>query len=646
MQENDYFRRKAKLHYMRQLILIFTAFLLLQQSSAQNDIPKKVYKNNPMTDVASGTLKPYDAEANAKYKGMVLKTFYLTMRDSINLAVDLYLPKGLKEGEKIPCIVHQTRYWRRPQVKFPFSIFTNGLIGRTADMIKIFISNGYAIVNVDVRGSGASFGQRDHPWTENEVKDGAEILDWIVSQPWSNGKCGSMGVSYGGTTAEFLATNGHPSLKAVVLMFSLFDIYEDNAFPGGMHNVWFTKGWGEANAKMDNNQLPANAEKYKWLIKGVAPVKKHKKTLKKAVASHSDNKNVHDGAMTIDYRDETPMNGASRSVDLFSPHKFVDILDGTGVAVYSYSGWHDGAYQHAAIKRHMNLSNPQNKLMLGPWEHGGAFNTSPFARSNAGFNHAAELLKFFDYHLKGLKNGLYDEPRVHYFTVGAEKWQGDEAWPPKSENYSLYLNAKNSLSVKPTDQEGKYPYVEDNSFGSGEVNRWTAVNGKVKNPFTYSDWAKRSEGLLHFRSEPISDKMEMTGHPTVTIYSSINTCEGAVFVYLEEEDSLGNIYHITEGQLKASHRKLSDYGYYCEAVPQRRHSFLDEEHVTPHQVFEMKFDLLPVSWEFKKGSRIRISISGGDKDLFEILNPDGYEMNIHYGGKNSSQLVLPVIVRP
>lgn len=626
---------------MKLFKICFFVIYCIFQLNAQAQIPKKNYKNNPASDSASGTLKPYDTKLNAVYKGYNINSFYLTMRDSTKLAVELYLPKGLKTGDKIPCILHQTRYWRRPQIRFPFNLFTNGLIGRTADMIKIFISNGYAIVNLDTRGSGASFGYREHPWSDEEVKDGSEVLDWICKQKWSSGKCGSMGVSYGGTAAEFLSCNHHPSLKAIVPMFSLFDVYEDNAFPGGIHNVWFTRGWGEANAKMDRNELPANYEKHKWLIKGVAPVKKEKKNLKKAVASHLYNKNVHLAAQSIDYRDEVPTKEISCSVDKFSPHNYTDKINASGVAVYSYSGWHDGAYQHAAIKRHINLNNPHNKLIIGPWEHGGAFNISPFTRSKAGFNHAAELLKFFDFHLKDIHNNLYDEPSIHYFTIGAEKWQGSEIWPPETIEKKFYFNKNNCLTNKLTEASGSFTISEKNKFGSGEINRWTAVNGKVLSPATYLDWKNRTEKLLHFSSEALSEKLEISGHPTVNIFTSMNSCDGALFVYLEEEDSIGNVYHVTEGQLKASHRKITGNGNYCETVIQHSHSFKDELITTPEEIFEMNFDLLPISWEFKKGSKIRISISGTDKSIFEIVNPNGHEIDLYFGTAYPSRINLP-----
>jgi putative CocE/NonD family hydrolase len=629
------------------LLLIWSVMPLFVSLSAQEIPKKRVYKKHLPTDQAAGSLKPYDKEKNKQYKGMKIKTLYLTMRDSVQIAVDLYLPKGLKEGEKIPTIVRQTRYWRRPQLRFPFSVFSNGLLGRTGKMVETFVENGYAIVNVDTRGSGASFGSRQHPWTEDEVKDGEEILDWIVAQPWSNGNVGSMGVSYGGTTAEFLATNHHPSLKAVVLMFSLFDIYEDNAFPGGIHNEWFTSNWGNANERMDRNKLPAHVKGVSWLIKGVVPVKgkKRKKTFKRALKDHEENRNVHDGAVAIDYRDEVPFSGAERSVELFSPHNFVDQLDGSGVAVYSYSGWHDGAYQNAAIKRHLNLSNPQNKLMLGPWEHGGAFNISPYTRSKAGFDHAAELLKFFDYHLKGIENGLYEEPAVHYFTVGAEKWQSAASWPPESIAQSYYLGGNQQLLKAPESEEGSDLREEDNRFGTGPYSRWTAVNGRIKNPYTYPDWTARSQGLLHYETEVLEDALEISGHPKAKIYASMNSCDGAVFVYLEEVTASGAVYQVTEGQLKATHRKKGEYGLYCEAGPPLLHTLDQEAEVKPKEVMELEFDLLPISWEFQKGSKIRISIAGGDSYIFEEINPDGYELKVHYGGEYPTVVELPVVER-
>jgi putative CocE/NonD family hydrolase len=110
------------------------------------------------------------------------------MRDGVKIAVDLYLPDDLKPGQQIPTIMHQTRYWRAIEYRWLISLFkderSRGIIGTWVD--------------VDVRGSGASFGTRPIAYSPAEIQDGAEIVNWIIAQPWSNGKVGAMGISYSG----------------------------------------------------------------------------------------------------------------------------------------------------------------------------------------------------------------------------------------------------------------------------------------------------------------------------------------------------------------------------------------------------------------------------------------------------------------
>lgn len=69
----------------------------------------------------------------------------------------------------------------------------------------------------------------------------SDLVSWIIQQPWSDGKIGSLGTSYDGTAAEMLLTTKHPAIKAISPRFSLFDCYTDVAFPGGIHLNWFTK---------------------------------------------------------------------------------------------------------------------------------------------------------------------------------------------------------------------------------------------------------------------------------------------------------------------------------------------------------------------------------------------------------------------
>lgn len=627
-------------HFALSLLLLASTFAFGQE-------------NNDAADKAVSVPKPYDITENRKFKKVEYSSFYLTMRDGNKIAVEVYLPKGLKEGEKIPTIMHQTRYWRSFEARWPYKWFIGNMFGVLKAFVAEFNKQGYAIVNVDARGSGASYGFRPYPWHENEVKDGAEVADWIVKQDWSNGMIGAAGASYSGTTSEFLLTNNHPNVKAVVNMYSLFDVYEDNAFPGGLHNIWFTSVWGNANEKLDKNELPTTNKQALRAIKGVSPVegKDSRKYLAEAIASHAENRNVNDGAMKVVFRDDNPdadLFGEGFDIDVFSPHKYVEQEEASQAAVYNYSGWMDGSYQHAAIKRFLTLSNPESKLILGPWEHGGSFNTSPFTYGKSAFNHLAELLKFFDYHLKGIDNGLDKEARVHYYTLGEEQWKASDVWPPANSTYkSIYFNEDNGLSWEvPQVASGADAYKVDTTVGTGSFTRYESVASKLKQAHVYPDRAEKSKGLLIYESAPISGDMEITGHALAKLFLSADAEDAQIIVYLDEVDKNGNINYITEGMLRAVHRKVSDNPPYESAVPY--HSFKKEDAMplVPGEVAELVFDFLPISYQVKKGHKLRLSIAGHDKDHFRNIYRNFDKLptfNIHHSKEYPSSVELPIV---
>jgi len=175
------------------------------------------------------------------YKDYTTSSTYIPMRDGIKIAIDIYLPEGLPSDKKVSAVLMQTRYWRAIQLRKPFNYLIKSLSKK--DYIKAFIAYGYAVLSVDVRGSGASFGYRLCPWSEDEVKDDKEIVDWIIAQPWSDGKVFPLGNSYSGTTAELVAVSNHPAVKGIVPMHNELDPFLDIAFPGGVFNEWFVKAW-------------------------------------------------------------------------------------------------------------------------------------------------------------------------------------------------------------------------------------------------------------------------------------------------------------------------------------------------------------------------------------------------------------------
>ena len=207
-----------------------------------------------------------------KYDGYSVSSTYITMRDGIKIAADIHIPEGLSSDDKVPCVLIQTRYWRATKFRIPFKYIINPLGAR--DHLKAFTSFGFAVISVDVRGTGASFGSRISPWSEEEIKDSKDIIDWIISQPWSNGNVVALGNSYSGTTAELVAVSNHPAVKAIVAMHNELDPFVDIAFPGGVLNEWFINGWAHHVACFDSNNIKGLFF-LPWLImKSVKPVEK------------------------------------------------------------------------------------------------------------------------------------------------------------------------------------------------------------------------------------------------------------------------------------------------------------------------------------------------------------------------------------
>ena len=158
------------------------------------------------------------------------------MRDGVRLAVDVYVPKPLEPGERTATILYMSRYFHTLGVRALFkTVIGFGPYAWTErDIREQFVEAGYSWVDVDVRGSGASFGSRDYPLSESEVRDGTEIVDWITNQPWSTGIVCATGTSYDGTLAQMLLRNRHPALKAIAApRFSGWDVYGHIFMPGG-----------------------------------------------------------------------------------------------------------------------------------------------------------------------------------------------------------------------------------------------------------------------------------------------------------------------------------------------------------------------------------------------------------------------------
>lgn len=601
------------------LFLIFSSVALMGRATHAQGSPNSS-STKPQSDSAAS--QPYKGYSAPQYKETALQSLYLTMRDGVKVAVDLVLPQGLPQGARIPAIVEQTRYRRGEKGQGPNSYQ------------RFFASYGYAVVWVDVRGTGASTGSWPMPWSRDEIKDGGEIVDWIIRQPWSNGKVGAMGSSYSGNAALFVTVPNHPALRAVIPRHYEFDEYTDVPFPGGIFNDRMVKMWNEGNHQLDLNP-------------GVRPVDADKdgSMLNEAIKSHAKNIDIYGAAQRVTYRDDKPFN--SFSIDDFSPHSLRREIESSGAAINSWGGWMDAGTADAVITSFMTLKNPQRAL-VGAWNHGGSQNASPYlSPASEGVRRQLEWLRFFDYYLKGVDTGVMPGKRtLLYYTMGEEKWKETAEWPVAgSRPVRWYLTEEHALSqTAPAAATGSDNYRIDYEATTGERNRWLTQLG---GPVVYPDRAEADRRLLVYTSSPLAEDTEITGYPVINMHVASTATDGAFFVYLEDVDESGKVTYITEGELRAIHRKVStERPPHWMGVPYHSFKRKDAMPLVPGKVAELKFGLLPTSVLIRKGHRIRVAIAGHDKSVFTRIPAEGTPViTVERNRSRASFIELPIIRR-
>lgn len=597
------------------------------QQDLQTDVPK-LYEPTP------------------SYEKVQKKSFYLIMRDGAEIAIDLFLPKGLEAGTKIPTILHQTRYWRGLDLRWPFTnAFGIGPPSLTvfADTEE-FVKQGYAVLSVDARGSGASTGIRMTEMGPDEVEDGREILDWIVAQDWSNGNVGAVGISYNGWSAQMLASLGHPALKAIIPMHAPFDGFREMAVVGGVPHYYLVADWTDICVTMDRGELAGKVKGAKLALKGFPLVDTDPEKRKRAVFCelHESNENFGDYIDDIQFRDDA-LGELGLAIDELFPVGSMKKIRASGVAVYSTSGWYDLSGTSSATRQFMNYNPEAGKLLFGAWNHGGRKLVSPFAPGISEFSRLSEFLKFFDFHLKGLENGLYNEPRVHYYHMGEEVWKAADTWPPAAvEMQSLYFAADSTLSnAKPSSDDAYDNFVLDTTTYVGLNSRWEL---STRCPSTYDTLLMQVDDLLSYAGPVATDPIDITGVPEVGLWLASPEPDGACYVYLMDESPEGKLSVMSQGHLRFIHRAESHTGApYKDHLPYR--SFLSSETMDMpiDEPAELHFGLSPISWQLQPGHRVRVLLCGSDRSHFSLVGPQPFTAKLMRSKEYPSRIELPVL---
>ena len=247
-----------------------------------------------------------------------------------------------------------------------------------------------------------------------------------------------------------------------------------------------------------------------------------------------------------------------------------------------------------------------------------------------------------------------DEASIYYYTLGAaarQGWHSAWQWPlPTEKPVDYYLTAGPSGSVSssndgllspsaPADTAGMDRYQVDYSATSGTMTRWDNSAG---GSFIYPDMVLNDQKGLTYTTPPLDSLLELTGFPVAHLWVSSTANDGDFFVYLEDVFEKGYSNYVTEGALRASHRQLSLPPFDNFGLPYQR-SFAQDILPLPDQPVELAIRMLPTSYAFDVGHRLRLTITCADADnaLTPRLDPLP-TVTVYRSQPYSSYISIPV----
>ncbi len=582
------------------------------------------------------------------------------MRDGIRLATDVYRPKA---AGKVPIIFSRTPY--------NFNSWSDGeQRTRTAQTALKMIKRGYAYVVQNERGRYYSEGEWDILGVP--LTDGYDSFSWMKDQTWSNGKIGTLGCS---STAEWqmaVAALDHPSHAAMVPqgfgagVGRVGEFYEQgNWYRGGAEQLlFFSWLYGVEHDKF-KPRIPAGATQEDLIrisrFYDLAP-ENPKIDMKEALAHlplQDVLQNIHEKREIFDKMVVRKPN----DTDWYKGGLYHDNME-IGVPSFWFASWYDVSISpNIALFNHLRANTKDTEirdnqyLVIAPVLHcsytRATENTIVGERSvgDARLDYDTQIFAWFDFWLKGSANEFKEKtPRVQYYTMGSNKWQSAEEWPPKKVKMTtFYLNSKGnanslygdgSLSTAKPGKEStpdSFHYDPMNpvpSYGGNVCCTGNAIKGGA---FDQQQMETRND-ILVFTTEPLKKGVELSGFIESTLYVSSDAKDTDFTIKLIDVYPDGRAYNLDETIQRARYRE----GYDKEV-------FMEKGKV-------YKLDLTPMATSnyFEKGHRIRIEISSSNFPRFSRnLNTGGNNYDekegviarntIHHSNTYLSQIRVPLI---
>jgi predicted acyl esterase len=516
----------------------------------------------------------YSGYSAATYDGHQLMSQYVAVRDGTRLAVDVFLPTrdGKVSTGKLPVVWMHTPYNRRTT--------GNGLTaanypGKALQLVKY----GYAVAVADFRGLYASFGRNAGynrgEWQEAARYDAYDITEWLAKQPWSNGKVGMWGCSATGGSQMQALTTAPPSLEAIFPMSCEWDVYAFVA-SGGItpHDAPTMMMRGGGHEERDRSAVAVDGD-----VDG--------KSLSAAISEHASNLET---AGIVPFRDSVSKDFGSAWWLTSSPHTYSDAINRSGIAVYAAVNWAEGFTGHGPAYTFNNLRTPK-KLILGPGKHCDWASVL----TDTGFDLVTEELRFFDYWLRGIDNGVMREPSVTYYTYNEapdRAWKYSKTWPPSGgKRTAFYLSAGALSTHKPA------------SAGA-------ASSMQVR--YDTTDEAFWASGMS-FATAPLAKDTEVTGHASARLWITSTSNDADIIARIDDVAPDGSHKYVgVEGKLRASLRATAKAPYETMGLPWHPFTAASAKPLEPGVAVETQFEFLPTSYIFKAGHRIRLTLQFAD----------------------------------
>lgn len=600
---------------------------------------------------ASATRPEADpSAANVQAPEFVRTSRYVAMRDGTRIALDIFRPArdGKDTGERLPVILKWQRYQRAQRVDGKLIHALSP--GPTTNALASFVAHGYTVVVADVRGSGASFGTVEGAVSAAEARDSYDLIAWLADQPWSNGRVGMFGNSYAGQLQILAASEQPPALKALFCGHLALDIHL-TFFPGGARLISANRHYSDLldvldGLKGDSSVAPVDGDDDRRLLN--AALAEHRRI--RSTAGILNTMLEAEGG----FRDALPFyleRSERGSQNLWTRR---DGYRASGIPLYAVGGLRDlFAAQMAFL--FADWTGPR-KLLMGPWSHAPYDKSDPREQASSDLQ-AREALRWFDYWLKGIDNGIMREPPVRFaVTQSAQEWSWRESasWPPaEGQALTFYLREGPSGTIAsqndglllvqaPPEGGGVDRYRVDATTTTGRATRLDNASGRMI--LDFPEMSENDRRSLTYTTPPLERSIIAAGHPTVSIFLGSSEPDAMLVAWLEEVDELGRSTLIAEGSLKASHRTLAAPPYAYLGLPWTS-SLSSDVHATPpldKTVAQLSFPLMPTTNVFDRGHRIRLTIAAADAGNLELVAPNAV-LKVYRNRLQPSLLTLPVL---